>query len=95
VADHTRDKLIAERASKGECGPSADMQPTMLIDEDGIPHAFCLSKSINFSNSIVRPLLMFLGEEHSEIIAKRVKSWIEKVVEAHNYQSPHLFCSTS
>lgn len=44
VADHTRDKLIADRAFKGIGGPSEHLQPTMMIDELGVPHAFCLSK---------------------------------------------------
>lgn len=41
VADHTRDELIAARAYQdgGE-----EWKPRMLIDEEGIPHSFPISK---------------------------------------------------
>lgn len=41
VADHTRDELIAARAYRdgGE-----EWKPRMLIDEEGIPHSFPISK---------------------------------------------------
>lgn len=42
VADHTRDTLIAIR---GGIGAQSTGKPKMLIDQDGIPHAFCISKS--------------------------------------------------
>jgi Lipid-droplet associated hydrolase len=41
VADHTRDSLIAAR---GEIEGQITGKPKMLIDEDGIPHGFCISK---------------------------------------------------
>ena len=42
VADHTRDRLIAARGYRpgGE-----DWKPRMYIDDLGIPHSFCISKS--------------------------------------------------
>jgi len=42
VADHTRDELIHTRAFK-EDRPD-DRKPRMVIDEDHIPHGFCISK---------------------------------------------------
>lgn len=44
VADHTRDKLMADRAPKSKGGSLKTLQPDMSIDELGIPHAFCLSE---------------------------------------------------
>jgi pimeloyl-ACP methyl ester carboxylesterase len=40
VADHTRDALIKARAGDGE----SKTRPRMVIDQDGIPHGFCISK---------------------------------------------------
>jgi hypothetical protein len=44
VAGHTRDALIAARADNG--GGSATSKPIMLIDENGVDHAFCISEFI-------------------------------------------------
>ncbi len=42
VADHTRDELIASRGNvKGE---GELWKPKMLIDDEGIPHGFCIRK---------------------------------------------------
>jgi hypothetical protein len=43
VADQTRDEIIAARGRKEGHGP------TMLVCEEGLPHAFCLSESFLFS----------------------------------------------
>lgn len=42
VADHTRDALIESRGSVEVATPST--KPVMIIDQDNIPHGFCLSK---------------------------------------------------
>ncbi len=49
VANETRDELIAARGyrekqaeGKEEGGEEMRMRPKMLIDEEGIPHGFCL-----------------------------------------------------
>lgn len=42
VANDTRDALIAARAAKGEGG--AGSKPIMLIDNNGIDHAFSISE---------------------------------------------------
>jgi hypothetical protein len=41
VADHTRDTLIAARAR--DENKILSSKPWMLIDQDGVPHAFCIS----------------------------------------------------
>ena len=40
VANRTRDELIASRASKE--GESENWKPKMLIDDEDIPHSFCI-----------------------------------------------------
>ena len=42
VAERTRDEIIALRGQTGGKGP------TMMVCEEGLPHAFCLSKSVFF-----------------------------------------------
>lgn len=42
VADRTRDDLIRARAFKDD--QPDERKPRMIIDEDGIPHAFCISE---------------------------------------------------
>ncbi len=44
VADRTRDELIHARAFKAD--HSDEWKPRMIIDEDGIPHGFCISRSL-------------------------------------------------
>lgn len=40
VAEQTRDEIVAIRGQKG-----GKTGPTMVVCEEGLPHAFCLSKS--------------------------------------------------
>ena len=42
VADHTRDALIHARAFRDE--RPDERKPRMIVDEEGIPHAFCISE---------------------------------------------------
>lgn len=42
VAERTRDDLIRTRAFRPD--ESNEWKPRMIIDEDGIPHGFCISK---------------------------------------------------
>lgn len=42
VADHTRDALIAARGRAENDNSSS--KPVTIIDQDNIPHGFCLSK---------------------------------------------------
>ena len=44
VADHTRDELIAARGNVQ--GEEQLWKPKMLIDEEGIPHGFCIRKQV-------------------------------------------------
>lgn len=39
VADQTRDEIVAVRGQNG-----GQAGPTMIVCEEGLPHAFCLSK---------------------------------------------------
>ncbi|RAL60756.1 hypothetical protein DID88_009861 [Monilinia fructigena] len=69
VASHTRDALIAARASPIPTPVSsttsfsikASNKPIMMIDKEGIDHGFCIN--------------------HSETMAHKVKDWIDKIVE--------------
>ncbi len=40
VADHTRDALIAARGRSE--GAASNSKPVMIIDQDKIPHGFCI-----------------------------------------------------
>ncbi|KAI9875744.1 MAG: hypothetical protein M1830_008054 [Pleopsidium flavum] len=51
VAEHTRDGLIHTRAFK-EDQPD-DRKPQMFIDEDGIPHGFCIKHSEMVAKKVV------------------------------------------
>ena len=42
VAERTRDEIIAVRGRQSAKGGGG---PTMMVCEDGLPHAFCLSES--------------------------------------------------
>ena len=53
VADRTRDEIIHVRGRKvtnGEC-------PEMYVCEEGLPHAFCLSRSIPLSWLLVADVM--------------------------------------
>ena len=50
VANHTRDELIAARGYQGNEAES--WKPKMMIDQEGIPHSFCIRQSSIFWNSI-------------------------------------------
>lgn len=45
VAEHTRDELIQSRAFREE--RPDETRPKMVIDEDGIPHGFCISEFLH------------------------------------------------
>ncbi|ESZ93157.1 hypothetical protein SBOR_6436 [Sclerotinia borealis F-4128] len=72
VASHTRDALIAARASSQSTPASstslvsinASNKPIMMIDKEGIDHGFCIN--------------------HSEMMATKVNDWIEKIIGGHN-----------
>ena len=42
VADHTRDSFIKDRSSRAS-KENEESKPSMLMDDKGIPHAFCIS----------------------------------------------------
>jgi hypothetical protein len=44
VANHTRDWLISARGK--EAGDSSSSKPVMSIDNNGVGHDFCISKSL-------------------------------------------------
>lgn len=44
VADHSRDELIAARAYQD--GGGEDWKPQMLIDDEEIPHNFCIRQYV-------------------------------------------------
>ena len=43
VASHMRDELIAARGWRDEVDD--DRRPRMEVDQEGVPHDFCISKS--------------------------------------------------
>ncbi|TGO40725.1 hypothetical protein BHYA_0032g00040 [Botrytis hyacinthi] len=69
VASHTRDALIAARASPVPESASStssfsikeNNKPIMMIDKEGIDHGFCIN--------------------HSETMATKVKDWIDKITQ--------------
>jgi hypothetical protein len=72
VADHTRDALIAAR--EGIEGQSTG-KPKMLIDQDGIPHGFCISKFPGCDHVSTDH-----NPEHGELVAEKVKLWIDEIL---------------
>lgn len=49
VAEQTRDEIIALRGGGGSrTGTGTGIGPKMLVCEDGVPHAFCLSEFVFF-----------------------------------------------
>lgn len=45
VAEKTRDEIVAARGCKHGDG-EGEVGPRMFVCEEGLPHAFCLSKSL-------------------------------------------------
>lgn len=88
VANQTRDDLIRAKghlSSIENRSLSKDWKPSMFIDPDGIPHAFCLSESDSPSTGSCANA--DLRKEHSETVAEKVKSWVELIVERHLIES--------
>ena len=50
VADHTRDELIATRGRRP--GRDEDWKPVMLIDDESVPHSFCISRSYSLGKAV-------------------------------------------
>ena len=50
VADHSRDELIAARAFQK--GQLEGWRPKMLVDDEGIPHSFCISESVGHQSCL-------------------------------------------
>lgn len=76
VADHTRDALISARGGRAE-GDSTSSRAKMVIDHNGIGHAFCIRKCLA-SLSLLGYYLR--ATDHSETVAEAVKVWVEDVV---------------
>jgi hypothetical protein len=45
VAEKTRDEIVAVRGWKHGADEGKGLGPRMFVCEEGLPHAFCLSKS--------------------------------------------------
>ena len=74
VAEQTRDEIMALRGRKGSNGGG----PRMLVCEDGVPHAFCLSE---YSSSIcLLSLVLLTLVGHSGVMAGKVAGMIGDVV---------------
>ena len=79
VADHTRDQLIAARASNG----AESWKPKMYIDQSGIPHSFCIRKS----SMSLREGVSSLWKDHSSAAAEKVRSLILEIVQDQAVES--------
>lgn len=72
VANHTRDALIAARG-KPE-GDLSSSKPKMVIDSNGVGHAFCIRKFAPFSDGIQHSIpflahfLRIFGTIHPKLI---------------------------
>ncbi len=74
VADRTRDDLIRARAFTAD--QSDEWKPRMIIDEDRIPHGFCISRSRRL-NPLLR-LKCDIG--HSDQLAQKVQRFVEDII---------------
>lgn len=85
VANQTRDELISAKGHLSIENRSLlkDWKPAMFIDRDGIPHAFCLSESNIHGPSPGSCADGATRKEHSETVAKKVKDWVDLIVEKH------------
>lgn len=85
VADECRDEFIAKRNEHAEReGPKHKRGRTkIVVDEDDVPHAFCISESLPailpdkgpYTNRRLRP-------DHSEQVAEKVKVWIDEILDS-------------
>ena len=90
VANKTRDDLIAAKGhlcSKGTGVLSKNWKPSMLIDEDGIPHAFCLSGY--FFPSQQHTLIWRCGQNTAKRWRKRSKTGWKRLL--RNMAGPARF----
>ncbi|MCJ1266275.1 hypothetical protein MMC22_006158 [Lobaria immixta] len=88
VANKTRDDLIKAKghlSSIEHRSLSKDWKPSMFIDKDGIPHAFCLSES--HIASLGPWADAALRKDHSKAVAEKVQAWVELIVERHPIES--------
>jgi pimeloyl-ACP methyl ester carboxylesterase len=86
VAEECRDEFIKRRHEHAQReGPGHKRGRTRIVlDEDDIPHAFCISESPfpNLSESLQEDLTMFLQTDHSEQVAEKVAVWIGEVLDS-------------
>lgn len=79
VAEKTRDEIVALRGGKDGEG-NGGLGPRMFVCEEGLPHAFCLSKSIIVRSSRWgRELSTNLWTEHSDVMARKVAGMIRDI----------------
>lgn len=73
VANHTRDSLIAARGKLA--GDTYSTKPEMVIDKNGISHAFCIGR---LQITPLVKMLIFVAQ--SESMAEKVAPWIEEII---------------
>ncbi len=84
MADHTRDSFIKDRSTRVLAEPEGS-KPSMLMDAQGIPHAFCLS---SFHSLLLSEKANDRRKtEHSEVVAAMAKDWVEDVIRKHETAS--------
>ena len=52
-------------------------KPVMIIDQDNIPHGFCVSKCEIIKETNIK---LIKKSEHSEMMAEKTKVWIEEIL---------------
>jgi len=74
VADHTRDTLISARGRLP--GDPFSSKPEMVVDKNGIGHAFCIGQS-SFQ-TVLRFKLTITAS--SETMAEKIAPWVEEII---------------
>ena len=79
VANHTRDELIAARGWQGNA--AEPWKPRMQVDQEGIPHSFCISQSFDLPWNlldVIANMECTLG--HNATVAAKVVEYIQGMV---------------
>jgi hypothetical protein len=76
VAEKTRDEIVEMRGCRQGAG---ELGPRMFVCEDGLPHAFCLSKSFILGARFGLNMVANYGVEHSDVVARKVADMIRDI----------------
>jgi hypothetical protein len=76
VAEKTRDEIVEMRGCRHGDG---ELGPRMFVCEDGLPHAFCLSKSFILGARFGLNMVANYRIEHSDVMARKVADMIRDI----------------